>query len=85
MFQVASRLGRSRLSSAFAGRKSPLPMRLFLVPDTGGVILEYGADLPVTGDVFMAQGPRTVTLSVEPPTFVADAFSPYPSIIMEVA
>ncbi len=85
MFQIASRLSLSRLSRAFAGRKSPVPMRLFSVLETGDVILEYGAALPATGDMFISRSPRTVTLSVEPPTFVADVFSPYPSIIMEVA
>ncbi|WP_354538513.1 hypothetical protein [Roseovarius sp. MBR-6] len=60
-------------------------MRLTIDPGTGDVILDYGADLPLTVDMFVTQGASTVTLSLEPPTFVGDVSSPYPSTIVEVA
>jgi len=53
-------------------------------PVTSGVVLEYGAELPATGNTFLTAVTNSVTLFLEPPTFVGDVSSPYPSIIVEV-
>jgi len=84
MFLRSSRLGRSRLSRAFGRRREPTPARILVDPVTSGVVLEYGAELPATGNTFLTAGTNSVTLFLEPPTFVGDVSSPYPSIIVEV-
>jgi hypothetical protein len=79
-----SRLGRSRLSRARIPRRAPLPLRLFVDPETGDLVFEYGTHLPLTENQLVSLTATTATIIVEPPTFVAEVSTPHPAVILEV-